>query len=276
MLPSALPFFLKAQPGERFCLYHEPDPAQRPHGAVLYVHPFAEELNRCRRMAALQSRAWAAAGYGVLQIDLYGCGDSSGDFADATLAHWRHDLAMAVQWLRARADGPLLLWGARLGALLALDFAVDAPQAPDAMVLWQPVGDGALHLRQFERVASAARMTAGEPAAVPANPVDGSREIAGYRISAPLYDAIASLNAKALAPRTPVHWIENALSSEDAVGPALPTASNQLIEHWRGNGATVHSYRYSGRPFWTSTEISECPALLDATAALVSQLAPAP
>ena len=39
-----------------------------PRGAVVYVHPFAEELNKSRRMAALQARAMAAAGYAVVSL----------------------------------------------------------------------------------------------------------------------------------------------------------------------------------------------------------------
>ena len=55
-------FFLPAEPGTRFALFY---PAQqvKPRGGVLYVHPFGEEMNKSRRMAALQARAFAAAGY---------------------------------------------------------------------------------------------------------------------------------------------------------------------------------------------------------------------
>lgn len=282
MLPSALPFFLKTHPGERFCLYHQPDPAQASRGAVLYVHPFAEELNRCRRMAALQSRAWAAAGYAVLQIDLYGCGDSSGDFGDAALPDWHSDLAVAIQWLRAKAGGPLVLWGIRLGALLALDHAAAGARAPDAVVLCQPVPDGAQHLKQFERVASAARITSGT-AGRDCPPADRStREIAGYRIAPELYDAVAALNARSLTPRAPVHWFESAIATGSPAtqgerdGLRLPVASEQVIAGWRASGVTVVSHRYEGRPFWSSTEITECPALLSATATLLSQLSPQP
>ncbi len=71
-------------------------------GAVVYVHPFAEEMNKSRRMAALQSRALAAAGFAVLQIDLLGCGDSSGDFGDASWDEWIDDVLLAVRWLRGQ------------------------------------------------------------------------------------------------------------------------------------------------------------------------------
>ena len=43
------------------------------------VKAWAEEMNKARRMAALQARLLAENGYAVLQIDLHGCGDSSGD-----------------------------------------------------------------------------------------------------------------------------------------------------------------------------------------------------
>lgn len=271
MLPSALPFFLQAQPGERFCLYHEPDPARTPRGAVLYVHPFAEELNRTRRMAALQARALAAAGYGVLQIDLYGCGDSSGDFGDARLPLWRNDLALARQWLQARVDGPLLLWGARLGALLALDHIAGQRQAPDALLLWQPVASGAQHLQQFRRVNSAARLFGDDSAD------SASQEVAGYHIAPELADAIDALEARAFTLRCPLHWFETALAGEaDAADLKLPPASEQVIAHWRAAGATVIKYPYPGRPFWASTEVAECPALLAATAALISPTAVQP
>ena len=108
----AEPFFLESAPGRRFCLFHPPAGACR--GAVLYVHPFAEEMNKSRRMAALQARALAAAGYGVLQIDLHGCGDSDGGFGEARWEQWHADLAAARAWLddthRALASASARVW----------------------------------------------------------------------------------------------------------------------------------------------------------------------
>ena len=82
---SPKPFFLPSGDGQRFCLYHPAVNAQgvAPLGHVVYVHPFGEEMNKSRRMATLQARALAQAGFSVLQVDLLGCGDSSGDFGDA-------------------------------------------------------------------------------------------------------------------------------------------------------------------------------------------------
>src|SRR5687767_10614876 len=56
--------------GRRFCLFHTPQGAVR--ALVFYIHPFAEEMNKSRRMAALQARSLAEAGFAVLQLDLLG------------------------------------------------------------------------------------------------------------------------------------------------------------------------------------------------------------
>ena len=52
------PFFLPTTDGQRLCIHHSPAGPAR--GAVLYLHPWAEEMNKARRVAALQSRALAA------------------------------------------------------------------------------------------------------------------------------------------------------------------------------------------------------------------------
>ena len=84
---------------------------------MLYLHPFAEEMNKSRRMAALACRALAEAGHAVLQIDLRGCGDSSADFGDASWGDWQDDVRLGLAWLDAHtpADAPLWLWGLRAG-----------------------------------------------------------------------------------------------------------------------------------------------------------------
>jgi uncharacterized protein len=69
---AAEPFFLAAttpEGGQRFCLWHPAQglaAGQAPRGLILYIHPFAEEMNKARRMAALQSRAFAKEGFEVL------------------------------------------------------------------------------------------------------------------------------------------------------------------------------------------------------------------
>jgi len=260
----AEPFFLKADGGQRFCLYHPPAGPVR--GALLYVHPFAEEMNRARRMAALQARAFAAAGHAVLQIDLAGCGDSSGDFGDARWELWRADLALAAAWLRERTDAPLRLWGLRLGALLALDYARAAAHPVAGMLLWQPVLKGATCLTQFLRLRLAGALLAdgeagGGTADLRAALLAGEPlEIAGYDLDPRLARALDALDPlDAFRPACPVDWIEavTQAGAEPAPGAARAAAA------WRGAGVDLRLHPVHSAPFWTTTEITENAAWLE-------------
>ena len=147
------PFFLTGESGPLFCFHLAPARTQV-RGQILYLHPFAEEMHKSRRMVAIQ----AADGYSVLQLDLSGCGDSWGDFSDARWERWRNDAIAGMRWLRGQSDRlPLLLWGLRLGATLAIDLATRLPDV-HALLLWQPVTSGALFLKQFLRIKLASEM----------------------------------------------------------------------------------------------------------------------
>jgi exosortase A-associated hydrolase 2 len=270
-------FFMPAGPGERFCLFH---PAAGPaaRGAILYLHPFAEELNKSRRMAALQSRAFAAAGYSVLQIDLYGCGDSSGEFVQARWHIWKHDLALACLWLAQRTGAPLWLWGLRLGALLALDAARQPPVALQGLILWHPVFKGKSCIDQFLRMHAAGHMlsaaSSGMPAAQADQPAPGARrqlaagaivEAGGYALAPELAAVIDRQDAGAAVPAMPVYWFDLAAPAGTA---GLGAAAARQAAAWRQAGAGLSIHAVDGLVFWSSIEIVECRALLSATAAL--------
>ena len=127
--PTVEAFYLPTEHGQRFCLLHSAATGVVPRGAILYIHPFGDEMNKSRRMAALQSRAFAERGYEVLQVDLFGCGDSSGDFRNATWEIWLADVRAAWDWLAARSTHPVWLWGLRTGCLL-IDAAARLRNAP--------------------------------------------------------------------------------------------------------------------------------------------------
>ena len=265
-----LPFFLPASGGQRYCLLHLPPPGQSACGGIVYVHPLAEELNKSRHVAAAQARAFAAAGYSVLQIDLYGCGDSSGDFADARWDIWHNDLHLACAWLAQRVDGPLTLWGLRLGALLALDFASRAPLPVARLLLWQPELDGRRCIDRFLRLRLATAMLAGGAPETPTDQLAARAalaagqcvEVAGYLLAPALAQAIDGVDAAALPPRLPVYWMEyrapQQLAAQDASVPALARL-------WQDQGLAVHVASFGDGPFWHSGELLACPQLLQAT-----------
>ena len=217
---------------------------------MLYVHPFAEEMNRSRRMAALQARELAALGYGVLQIDLLGCGDSSGDFGDARWDLWKQDLASAAAWLGQRLEQPVTLWGLRLGALLALDYARSATHPVAGMLLWQPVLSGPAFLTQFLRLRVASAMLnntserGGTSALRAASQAGDVLEIGGYALAPAMAAAIDALESvEAMPPAAPVHWVEAVGSADSPLSPGARA---------RGQGMA-----HAGRRRWTCTW---CPA----------------
>ncbi|WP_051306269.1 hydrolase 2, exosortase A system-associated [Massilia alkalitolerans] len=273
----AEPFFLQRTRGQLFCLYHPPRGDCR--GAILYVPPFAEEMNRARRIAAQQARELAALGYGVLQPDLAGTGDSSGDFADARWETWKDDLAACCAWLGERVPHPPVLWGLRLGALLALDYAQAAPHPLRALLLWQPVASGQAYLTQFLRMrtvnavlADSASEQTGTRALRAALQSGDILEVGGYALHpvlAAAIDALAPLESH--TPPCPVHWFEMAANAGKDAGLALPPGAARAAEAWRSRHARLQVYPVDCPPFWAAGEGVGAPALLAATSALVRE-----
>jgi exosortase A-associated hydrolase 2 len=256
-------FFLSVEPGERFCLLHSPSGAAR--RAVVYVHPFAEEMNKARRMAALQARRLAARGVAVLQIDLYGCGDSSGDFADARWEIWQRDVAAAIGLVGERFGTPVSLWGLRLGAVLAAQVA--HPRV-DHLLLWQPVANGGQVLAQFLRLRLAGEMLASGAATSAVRELTQtlaagqSLEIAGYDLHPDLALAIERLKLDAIVPAVNrVDWLE---VIADSALPLRP-AAKRIVDSWRANGIDVDAAQALGEPFWATVEIAVCEELLALT-----------
>ncbi|NUZ05183.1 hydrolase 2, exosortase A system-associated [Piscinibacter koreensis] len=248
--------------GRRFCLLNAP---ADPRGTIVYVHPFAEEMNKSRRMAALQARAFAAAGHAVLQVDLFGCGDSSGDFGDAAWDDWIDDVQLASDWLVARFGSTPLLWGLRAGCLVALAAAERAGE-PRTALFWQPAASGKTVLQQFLRLRTAAERLAGTSGGGVEDLRDRlaageTIDVAGYRIAPEL---AAGLEAARLEPSSAVDrlaWLE--IASGDH--PALTPAGARAVDNWRAAGVEVDADAVSGPAFWQTTEIEVAPALIDAS-----------
>ena len=260
-------FFLPAEPGNRFCIYHGPADGGTGCGFV-YAHAFCEEMNKARRMAALQARRLAAAGHSVLLIDLFGCGDSSGDFGEARWEIWKRDLQIGLEWLRSRLNVPLGLWGLRLGATLAADVSRDPALGVERLLLWQPVSNGEQFLTQFLRVRLAAEMLAEGTAQSGVRELRETLargvplEIAGYDLHPRMAAEIDALRLADLVPAVKrAHCLEVSVSVEPRISPATQHA----IDAWRAKGLDVRAAAVTGEPFWSTMEITECEALLAAT-----------
>jgi exosortase A-associated hydrolase 2 len=266
-------FFLQAEPGRRFCLYHPPAAKGKICGAVLYIHPFGDEMNMSRRMAALQAQALAAKGFAVLQIDLYGCGDSSGEFRDAKWEIWKEDIAMAKKWLSERHSMPVSLWGLRLGALLALDFAKQSNDEICSLVLWHPVTSGETFLTQFLRLRLANQMlddgkekASGTRALRETLAAGVTIEVAGYEIAPALASSLDTLDVSAFTPSNKIiHWVDIV---PDATRPMAP-ASARTVAIWEQEGVDVILHRVTCPPFWTAQEVVTSAELLSVTTSVM-------
>ncbi len=225
-------------------------------GAIVHVPAFAEEMNKSRRMVALQAKAWAEQGWLVLVPDLLGCGDSSGDAGDATWSDWLDDVRRAVHWAHTQAVGPLWLWGLRHGALLAAEaaasFGLDC-----GLLLWQPVVNGRQHLQQFFRLWTMGRVVGKERAEDDASPERLSQagetvEVAGYRLSAALAQGMRAATLTATADVRQVVWLQLGPGEENGPSPA----AERLGAAWKASSVPFSFLRVPTPSFWQSQEIT--------------------
>ncbi len=247
-----------------------------PTTRILIVPPFAEELNKCRRLLALCAQRLAAAGAEVWCPDLFGTGDSAGEFSDANWAQWvdeicEFDAALALAAPRA---APVYL-ALRSGALL-----LDAASARLAefkrahVLLWQPVLDGARYLQQFLRLRVMASRLAGNDESLQslmARLAAGELlEVGGYGLRAPLGDGLAGAQASAA-----VLGAARAMTILEFKNTAGATLSPPLVQFGaacQALGCAVNVRMVACEQFWTTQEISAPVAVIDVSlAALVSE-----
>lgn len=260
------PVFLEGPAGPIFAIYHAPQAGTDVRGALVYVPPFAEEMNRSRRMATLQARALASRGIAVLLLDLFGTGDSAGEFRDGRLSLWLGDILAVADWLNAKGHATIGLWGLRFGALLAAASAASRPEQFKNLILWQPVVDGRTMLTQFLRIGVAAAMAeegnGKSTEALRAELAAGRPvEIAGYELAPELAQGLSATRMGRVEDSCRVLWLEVA---EEAGDHLLP-ASQSVAENWRRSGAMVTAKTVAGPQFWTIQDTTVTPALIDAT-----------
>ena len=261
-------FFLGAGAARRFAVCWRPSASVAPRGTLLFVPPFAEEMNKSRRMVALTANALADRGFVTLRVDLAGCGDSAGLLSQASWNGWLDDLSIGWGWLRARVTGTPWLWSLRAGSLLSSSLLTRLDAVPP-LLLWQPVLSGKQHLTQFLRLrvaadafaivaASARATTQGLMQSLAAGDAVG---VAGYAL--PPSIALPLAASEFVAPTTPtdVLWFEVDASQTPAISPGSATR----IAQWQTAGPRVVARAVGGPPFWATQEIEDCPALLDAT-----------
>lgn len=264
-------FFLGTGELRRFCLVHRPSGVTR--GALLHVHPFAEELNRSRPMCAIAAQAFADAGWLVLQVDGAGCGDSFGEFGNATWTQWLDDLDLARAWLFEQGHDSAIVWTLRGGSLLAADWmrraALDWP-----LLMWQPMTSGKQLLTQFLRL-SLVDDSGPESKHVMAQlrqrlAQGDSVDVGGYVINARL---AAELEASALVPQSSGAAPMALLEVSGQPGAGLTPAAEALLSRWQSAGRHAEGGVAVGPKFWQSYDTRTAPDLVPRSLQLLEALA---
>ena len=225
---------------------------------AVFVPPFAEEHNKCRRQVSETARLLAARGYSALIIDLYGTGDSEGEFSDASWSCWKEDVACAVNWATHRGLGVDAVIATRLGCVLAADGLAQAKLRVRKTVFWQPVTTGERHVKQFLRYGMAASLAKAESG----NSVDKLKqrlaagetlEIAGYPLTPALWRELqeARLSDHLNTFLGHLHILEVGRRKDDCLSPESQEIVSVAVER----GLPTASSRFLGDPFWASTDI---------------------
>ena len=275
-LSSSKAFFIPSDKGDVFALYFQPDSwldksrDQSGRKAILYIPAFAEEMNKSRRMVALQARSFCQQGYAVLLLDLYGTGDSQGEFADANWSIWLANIASALNWLRNRDIESICLWGLRVGALLAMDFLQQFPHKDiNRLICWQPVLKGDLFGMQFLRLKIAsAMMDKNAPKEKVADlkaqlEVGQSIEVAGYKLGPELMLPMMALQAGQLN----LNGINECCVFEIVTneGQSASLVTRQWIDTMQETNMKITLDLVAGDNFWATQEIAEVTELLEVT-----------
>jgi pimeloyl-ACP methyl ester carboxylesterase len=309
---TLLPEFIEGfDHGRRFGLWVLPGRGARQVGSLLVVQPFGDEANLSRRVIVAQAMRLAQRGWTTLVLDLYGTGDSDGATDQASLGAWRADLLRASRLVRERAPGRHVVWGIRLGALLAAELALALDQIADGYVFWQAPASGAaaldtlLKLAQVgsvarEKAVAAAGGTSGaartggasEPSGLPgpgrpagspssARGGDGVEaesglvDLGGYRLPGKL---VADLSA--LRMHVPPLGTGGAgcpvlflgVQRNAGAGMPAPKALSELVQRWLAAGYLAALRVTAGEPFWSSMEPSTPLGAFEATEAFLAEL----
>lgn len=181
------PFFFGTETERLFGVYHEPTSmADRDEGVVIAA-PYGRELMKTHRALRQLAIRLARAGFHVLRFDYRGCGDSAGEAEPCGVAEWTEDLGTAADELKDRTGvGKIAFVGLRLGGTLAL-LAGARRRDVEALVLWEPILDGAAYAAEMQEVGRLYRR---------ANRIEadaGPEDVMGFPLGGPLRQSLEEL-----------------------------------------------------------------------------------
>jgi exosortase A-associated hydrolase 2 len=253
-----------------FCLKTSKKSSQASR-VVLLVPPFAEEMNKSRKMMSLllaQTASESTCGY---LFDLYGTGDSEGDFSQATWDIWRANLIDMLDFIGAQEGvEQISIVAIRSGALLVNSVLADETASSDkikSIHYWNPVFNASLFIGQFLRLKLAANMMRNDGPKVGVKELrqqlqdEGSLEVAGYTLNSDLISGMegAVITLPPSLSELALHYYE--ISSLGQITPGLM----KKISEVGGSAERRFTHVVEGAQFWSTQEIAINESLLDLT-----------
>lgn len=267
-----MPQFVSGPAGQLFISLYPAKNTYLSDEWIIHIPAFAEEMNKSRKMVRDQAVALADKGATVIVPDLFGTGDSEGDFGEVDWDVWKRDVRYLIQWATDQGAQCITLWGLRAGALLALDLYQDTALSIHRLLLWQPVHSGEQLVTQFLRLRMAAGMMSGEPETVAQLRerlyAGETIEVAGYDVSPALVKQLDQTNLKqfTLPSNSNIDWFEVVNQADK---PLLPV-SRKVIEALHAQGLDIRAATVQGEPFWATQELASAPLLIERTTTAVS------
>ena len=231
-------------------------------GTTLLVSPLGDEMNKSRALFTQLGISLAREGRALIVVDLFGTGDSEGNFEDASIERWSKNLDALATWSSQRGYAIDSIVAVRFGCLLAAHWARNTNRQFASTVFWQPVLNGAQIVSQWLRVRVAASMFDGNSkvtgAELESELKEGrSLEIGGYPLTSSFASELRSLDLTRLlcAGLGDLHLFE--IGSGLECSPAMSRL------------AQTREFRQmsmiAGDAFWSATEIVQNPELIART-----------
>lgn len=267
------PLFIESGAERLFCIHREPVADVPVRGSVLMLPAFAEEMNRTRSFVARVSFRLSEAGFHVLQPDLSGTGDSTGEFRAAEWSRWIEELRLTSSWLLDKA-GPVHLVSLRAGALFLDGLLAAEPDRFGRICLVEPFISGSDSVREFLQLRVARSIFEGtkESIAMLTEALAGgaSMEVGGYDLSPGLYANLNEATIERIGARLGHTLILGCGRSPETRRNA---AMRALAQTWCAAGADAAYAFVATEPFW-SQELPSLPT--DAIARVVDFIAGEP
>ena len=237
--------FLHSGSRRLYGFLHEPRATETPlaiaPAAVVFVHPFMEERQDAHPFLRSLAAQVSARGLWAMRFDLHGCGDSEGEWEDATIASWLDDIRAACDFAKAQSGVErVILCGLRFGATLAALADVGDPKPP--LVMIQPVVKGVAYSMDLLRAYLAAEMVLTKKAGLTRDALierlrlGQTVNVFGYHLTAAQFDGMRAIDLSHSLASYPARSLVI-----DVVKTPTARASNELaaLVAAMGPGATL-------------------------------------